>query len=376
MSIPDDLAALLAEARSHIPLTHRSCPIDASEAPDLFTNPDQALLRLNDWAFCEGHAFVTASKDPNRGRAIYRCIRHSDGTRNTRKTEETDKRRPNTRTKQLGCPVRIEVLNANNCWYFLIKESSHGHEPHANPFIYLRVHGDRRPNLEAIRKLHLSHRNVLTYSKSAEIVKREGYMPLSAQEYHNLKRHSQTGSLLSNEEEYKIIEAILTKNDFRMRTRTEYTTNQDGIRQANVVRDLFFCSSDQIKLARRFVSDFAYITDATFRTNRRRFPLSIVTGITNTGHTFQFGYMYILSESAVAFQFMEDVLTELVFHDRPLPKVVLGDFAKGLAALYTANPAPIPPVDDETELVEIQDDNQAEELAEALENAVGTTLQL
>ena len=70
MSISSDLNALLAEARSHIPLSHRSCPVDASEAPDPFAKPDQALFRLNDWAFWEGHAFVTASKDPNRGRAI------------------------------------------------------------------------------------------------------------------------------------------------------------------------------------------------------------------------------------------------------------------------------------------------------------------
>jgi hypothetical protein len=161
-----------------------------------------------------------------------------------------------------------------------------------------------------------------------------------------------------------------------MRIRTEYTLNEDGIRQRQVLRDLFFCSSDQIKLARRFVSDFVYITDATFRTNKRRFPLSIMTGITNTGHIFQFGYIYIISESAVAFKFMENKLTELIFYDRPLPKIVLRDFAKGLAAIYIADPTPIPSVDDDTELVETRDDNEAEILTSALGEAIGTRLQL
>ena len=271
MSVASQLDALLAEARSHIPLTQQSCPLNVSIAPDPFSNPDQALSRLNDWAFCEGHAFMTATKDAVRRRTVYRCVRHGEGTRNYRQTPEEERSRLRTQTLQLSCSVRVEVQYITGAWYFLIKERSHNHEPHPNPFTNLRVHGHRRPHLEAIQKLHISHRDILTYSKLAEIVKREGYMPLSPAEYKNLKRGLGARKQLSNEEEYKIIEAILTKNDFRMRTRTEYTINEDDIRQSNVVRDLFFCSSDQIKLARRFVSDFAYITDATFRTNRRKF---------------------------------------------------------------------------------------------------------
>ena len=73
---------------------------------------------------------------------------------------------------------------------------------------------------------------------------------------------------------------------------------------------------------------------------------------------------------------MEDMLTELIFHDRPLPKVVLGDFAKGLAAIYRAEQPPIPSIDSETELTDTQDEDQAEELVRALKEAIGTRLQL
>ena len=282
MSVTSALDGLLVEARSHIPPFHRDCPPDRCEAPDPFANPDPALSRLNDWAFWEGFAFVTASKDRKRGRAIYTCIRHGNETRNTRKREEKDQQRPKTRLKQLGCPVRIEVIKEERDWYFLVRERSHNHEPHPNPFTYLRIHGDRRPNIEAIRELHQSHREHLTYTKAAEIVKAQGFVPLSVKEYGNLKRSSTRGKQLTAEEEYRLIEKILEQHDFRMRIRTEYTLNEDGIRQRQILRDLFFCSSDQIKLARRFVSDFVHITDATFRTNKRRFPLSIVTGITKS----------------------------------------------------------------------------------------------
>jgi hypothetical protein len=61
-------------------------------------------------------------------------------------------------------------------------------------------------------------------------------------------------------------------------------------------------SPEQIKMARRFVSDFMYKTDATFNTNILKLLLSVVVGIDNTSSTFLAVYCYITSESAASFK--------------------------------------------------------------------------
>jgi hypothetical protein len=47
-------------------------------------------------------------------------------------------------------------------------------------------------------------------------------------------------------------------------------------------------------MARRFVSGFLYKTNATFNTNTRRLPLSIIVRINNIGHMFPIAFMFII----------------------------------------------------------------------------------
>jgi hypothetical protein len=91
-------------------------------------------------------------------------------------------------------------------------------------------------------------------------------------------------------------------------------------------------SDIQIRQARRFVSGFCYKTDATFNTNNLNLPLTVMVGIDNTGCTFPIGFVYITTESAKSFQFIDKQLTDLVFYDCPKPQVIIGDFTKGLSA--------------------------------------------
>jgi hypothetical protein len=58
---------------------------------------------------------------------------------------------------------------------------------------------------------------------------------------------------------------------------------------------------EQIHIARRFVSRFLYKTDATFNTNTRRLPLSMIIRIDNIGHTFPIAFMFITTELAKSF---------------------------------------------------------------------------
>jgi hypothetical protein len=77
--------------------------------------------------------------------------------------------------------------------------------------------------------------------------------------------------------------ALLENSYFYVQVRYEHAVDEDGLRTGSwIVQDIFFISDEQISLGRRFVSDFLYETDATFKTNELRLPLSVMIGITNT----------------------------------------------------------------------------------------------
>jgi len=77
---------------------------------------------------------------------------------------------------------------------------------------------------------------------------------------------------------------------------------EDSKRKQRVVQDIFWISPEQIRMARRFVSNFIYKTDTTFNTNILKLLLSILVSIDNTSSTFLIVYCYITSESVVSFK--------------------------------------------------------------------------
>ena len=101
-------------------------------------------------------------------------------------------------------------------------------------------------------------------------------------------------------------------------------------------KSFFFCSVEQISMARKFASSFIVITDATFNTNTNRLPLSVLVVIINIGSSFPIAYCFIQSKSEDAFLFIFDYIRDLFFHNKYRgPKVVLADMVKGLRAAFT-----------------------------------------
>jgi hypothetical protein len=123
----------------------------------------------------------------------------------------------------------------------------------------------------------------------------------------------------------------LKRYGYHPRTRDKYIV-KDRVRKKKVVRDIFFMSDEQIRLARRFVSGFIYKTDATFNTNTLRLPLLVMVRINNIGHTFPIAFMFITLESAKSFTFVSKQLTDLCFYDCQEAAIIYRDFSKGLSA--------------------------------------------
>ena len=117
------------------------------------------------------------------------------------------------------------------------------------------------------------------------IIGNEGLPKLSKTEFWNLQRKEDKGTL-TRQEELEYILQLLESAGVHLRYREEYILGSDGERVGRVIKDLFWMSPEQIKIARRFVSGFMYETDATFNTNCLRLPLSVIVGIDNCGKTF------------------------------------------------------------------------------------------
>ncbi len=82
-----------------------------------------------------------------------------------------------------------------------------------------------------------------------------------------------------------------------------------------------------------------YETDATFNTNELHLLLSILVGVLNNRKTFPFALCFITSETTISFEFLEDQLDHMFFHNFHNPKIIYGDSAKRLTSAISRRKA-------------------------------------
>lgn len=211
-------------------------------------------------------------------------------------------------------------------WKLTISEKSHSHPLAPNPLIYIQ-HKRRHHDYQQAVAQAIDHRYAgLSYNTSLHLRIREEFQ-LNSKAYYNSKRSSNIR--VTSEERIDRMLKELTNAGFHTRSRWVDKLNTDGTTIAKQLEQIFFINADQIRLGRRFVSDFVMECDATFSNNLLRMPLANVVGITNTGRTFSLAFSFIRSESAENFNFIFNSLDELVFYNLPRPKIVLSDQAKG-----------------------------------------------
>jgi hypothetical protein len=116
---------------------------------------------------------------------------------------------------------------------------------------------------------------VVSYKASAEILRKQGLEEVERKKYYNLRRQVKSGGKLTRQEGLQLLLRDLDQEGLYPRSRSEYILDEEGIQTQRVIRDLFWMSLEQIRMARRFVSGFIYETDATFNTNCLKLPLSV-----------------------------------------------------------------------------------------------------
>ena len=76
--LDEDLHPILQRAINRIPPSHLLPP----SKNEIFYTPDEAWTRLQDYAFSQGFAIVTAQCGKADPRKTYKCIHHSADTKN------------------------------------------------------------------------------------------------------------------------------------------------------------------------------------------------------------------------------------------------------------------------------------------------------
>jgi hypothetical protein len=155
---------------------------------------------------------------------------------------------------------------------------------------------------------------------------------------------------LSDQEEARMLLQHLEGKNVHVAVDEEYILDVAGSRTDRVIRCIAWWTQEQIRQARRFVSDMVAETDATFNTNTKRLLLQSVIGIDNTGKTFSFLHSFSLNEAARTFEFLMKIWETHFFYDCPGPAVIAGDFSKGLTAAVARKAAQDAKEAEETEM--------------------------
>jgi hypothetical protein len=109
----------------------------------------------------------------------------------------------------------------------------------------------KRPRYAQAIDAASSYRGSISYTALAEILAKTR-LEIGRREYYNLYR-KQERKELTQQEELELLLQTLANENLHPRVRSEYELDNEGNRTRRVIRDLFWMTKEQIRLARRFV---------------------------------------------------------------------------------------------------------------------------
>jgi hypothetical protein len=212
-----------------------------------------------------------------------------------------------------------------------VTNGSHGdtHDMVSNPLAY-PIHAKRHPQYAIAMQQAIALRaSQITYSQASRILEAQN-LSIDRRAFYNSQRGSD-----KYQDEFNLQSLFGFFSEKGYYCHSKYKCDMDPATAEPISRYLemvFFMSDTQIQWAQRFCISFMLEVDTTFNTNNLRLPLTVLTGITNTGISFPMAFCFVPSESKASFDFVFEKLKELVWDEYPPPKVIVGDQAKGLSA--------------------------------------------
>lgn len=261
-----------------------------------------------------------------RGRIVFGCERGGcyqknsvDSTSLQKKKHDASlnpkkkKRHRSGGTKRCGCPFRLKGKNVGHGdeWTLEVVNGMHNHHAakyHEGHSYLGRLTKEENNLLVNMSKNLVSPKEILYTLKQNDPLNSSTMKTIyNARQFHRVIEkagRSEMQILLNNLQENNYVE-----------WHRSYGTE-------NIVSDLFWTHPDSVSLLRSF--PYVLIMDATYKTNKFRYPLLEIVGVTSTELTFHAAFVYIHAEKEENYVWALSRLKSVMNEDY-LPSVIVTD---------------------------------------------------
>ncbi|XP_006598422.1 protein FAR1-RELATED SEQUENCE 4-like [Glycine max] len=263
---------------------HVDCS-DAFNTSEVFATREDVLKWARTVAHENGFVAVIMRSDTytgSRGRTSFVLIGcERSGKYKCRKKEFV---RRDTGTRKCGCPFKIrgKPVHGGEGWTVKLICGIHNHElaktlvghPYAG-----RLTDDEKNIIADMTKSNVKPRNILLTLKE-----HNANSCTTIKQIYNA-RIAYRSSIRGDDTEMQHLMRLLERDQY---------IHWHRLKDQNVVRDLFWCHPDAVKLCN--TCHLVFLIDSTYKTNRYRLPLLDFVGVTPTGMTFSAGFAYLEGE--------------------------------------------------------------------------------
>ncbi|KAH1254730.1 Protein FAR1-RELATED SEQUENCE 5 [Glycine max] len=260
---------------------HVDCS-DAFNTSQVFATREDALQWARTVAHENGFVAVIMRYDTytgSRGRTSFVLIGcERSGKYKCRKKEFV---RRDTGTRKCGCPFKIhgKLVHGGEGWMVKLICEIHNHElaktlvglPYAG-----RLTDDEKNIIVDMTKSNVKPRNILLTLKE-----HNANSCTTIKQIYNA-RSGYRSSIRGDDTEMQHLMRLLERDQY---------IHWHRLKDQDVVRDLFWCHPDAVKLCN--ACHLVFLIDSTYKTNRYRLPLLDFVGVTPTGMTFSAGFAYL-----------------------------------------------------------------------------------
>ncbi|KAL5142514.1 PKS-NRPS hybrid synthetase [Glycine soja] len=293
--------------------THVDCS-DAFNTSQVFETREDVLKWARTVAHENGFVAVIVRSDTytgSRGRTSFVLIGcERSGKYKGRKKEFV---RRDTSTRKCGCPFKIrgKPVHGGEGWAMKLICGIHNHElaktlvghPYAG-----RLTDDEKNIIVDMTKSNVKPRNILLTLKE-----HNSSSCTTIKQIYNA-RSAYRSSIRGDDSE--------TQHLMRLLERDQYI-HWHRLKDEDVVRDLFWCHPDAVKLCN--ACHLVFLIDSTYKTNRYRLPLHDIVGVTPTGMTFSAGFAYLEGERVNNLVWALERFQGLFLRNDRLPVVIVTD---------------------------------------------------
>ncbi|KAH1193884.1 Protein FAR1-RELATED SEQUENCE 6 [Glycine max] len=218
-----------------------------------------------------------------------------------------------TRSRKCGCPFRLrgKPVHGGECWMVKLICGIHNHELAkslvGHPYVG-RLTKDEKKIIVDMTKCMVKPKNILLTLKE-----HNASNCTTIKQIYNA-RSAYCSSIRGADTEMQHLMNLLERDQY---------IHWHRLKDEVVVRDLFWCHPDAVKLCN--ACHLVFFIDSTYKTNRYRLPLLDFVGVTPTGMTFSAGFAYLDGEHVNNIVWALERFRGLFLRNDRLPVVIVTD---------------------------------------------------